>query len=742
MSKERESYIRRISAFTQDTDIRKECLVQYDEKEKLQMRLAEYGKSLDAQTVLYREMEKMHREDVRKMAECEKRESAAVRKMEEMSLAVKELRTCHAEAVQEQDRLRRENEALRSENLLLKDEKETLTGQLIEAVNSGKRMQERLEEKEEENHQMRDRIRRLQEQIGLSNKDRFGATTEKTSKIFDENTEEDPLREDVEELSGEEVDGQAEQDCKKDAAGEQGTGYSAALALELLEKALCGKEEKEGEKPKNKKTEKEKKPWKRSGIYDGISDHVDYYNYDFDELDRLYGAGNYRIISFTEKRTIRETRPHNYVYHEYKPVIQTWDDSGEGLICYERCDTNLYPHSFLSDSLFASICLKRYGMSLPLFRIEEEYRSRGVALSRKTMCNWIIHFGLDIFAPVYDRLVKELKEHCLVQQCDETTWRLVIWPEEDDPEQTKKNGSRGYVWAHTSGEFKEGHRVIVYSFEKTRNAEHLRKYIGRLVMYLVSDAYSGYSALEKERGGLLSVCNCWMHCRRMWAKAVLVMEQGIEEIPVEQLAECMPVRGLLLSNEIFQADTPLKDLPADERKKRRTAEVAPRVETFFEYVHGIDLEDPAVSGKLREAVIYSLNQEKRLRVFLEDGNIPLDNGYVERCIKPVALSRKNSLFSYSILGAECSMIMYSLVETAKANGADVYTYIKYLTNEMPKHQEDTDYTFLEEMLPWSAEYTAYERAEKASHADERVPESNAPPSGVKWKQKHSQSDVA
>ena len=495
---------------------------------------------------------------------------------------------------------------------------------------------------------------------------------------------------------------------------------------------------KKGSGRKNRKPEeRERSSWKRSSIFDGIRDRVDHYNYDPEELDRRYGKGNYRIISFTEKRTLRETRPHNYIFHEYKPVLLVKQPDGSEVIVTEPCDSNLYPHSFFSDSVFASVCMKRYEMSLPLYRIESEYRSRGVRLSRKTMSNWILHFGLGVFGLVYDGLVSELKENCPVQQCDETTWRLVIWPEEDDPEIQKKNGSKGYVWAHTSGEFTIGHRIVVYSFEKSRSAEHLRRYIGQLVMYLVSDAYSAYSALEKEREGLLEVCNCWMHCRRAWAKAVLVMEPGMNELTLEELQECPEVKGLLLANAVFKADTPLKNLTAEERGERRQKEVAPKVEDFCTFVHGIDMEAPWVDGKLKEAVIYSLNQEERLKKFLADGNIPIDNGYVERAIKPVALSRRNSLFSYSIDGAECSMIMYSLVETARANGADSYTYIKYLTNEMTKHLDDTDRSFLEDMYPWSAAYVEYEKKEKESHADECVPVSNEPPPGVRWRPKSS-----
>ena len=83
-------------------------------------------------------------------------------------------------------------------------------------------------------------------------------------------------------------------------------------------------------------------------------------------------------------------------------------------------------------------------------------------------------------------------------------------------------------------------------------------------------------------------------------------------------------------------------------------------------------------------------------------------------------------------GAKCNAIIHSVVETAKANGADVYTYLKYILSEVPKHLDGKDREFLAEMMPWSAAYRAYEKQELLNHADERVPESNTPPAGLNF----------
>ena len=96
----------------------------------------------------------------------------------------------------------------------------------------------------------------------------------------------------------------------------------------------------------------------------------------------------------------------------------------------------------------------------------------------------------------------------------------------------------------------------------------------------------------------------------------------------------------------------------------------------------IDLKNPLFSEKLKDEVHFSLNQEKYLRRFLTDGSIPIDNGIAELCVKPVALYRRNSLFSFSVKGTESMVTVFSLIETARANGADPFYNLKYLMKQM------------------------------------------------------------
>ena len=151
---------------------------------------------------------------------------------------------------------------------------------------------------------------------------------------------------------------------------------------------------------------------------------------------------------------------------------------------------------------------------------------------------------------------------------------------------------------------------------------------------------------------------------------------------------------------IYKAEEALKELTAEERYDRRQREVKPLVEAYFAWVHEQD-SATILSQKTRDGLNYSINQEKYLKVFLEDGNIPIDNSATERAIRPFTIGRANWHIIDTIHGADASATIYSLVETAKANKLKIYEYLKHLLTEIPKHMNDTSMDFLEDMLPWS-----------------------------------------
>lgn len=124
------------------------------------------------------------------------------------------------------------------------------------------------------------------------------------------------------------------------------------------------------------------------------------------------------------------------------------------------------------------------------------------------------------------------------------------------------------------------------------------------------------------------------------------------------------------------------------------------MDAFFAYLKQNEAS-VAKNGKTREAFTYALNQERYLRVFLKDGEIPMDNNASERAIRGFCIGKKNWEMIDTIHGATSSAIIYSIAETAKANNLKPYDYFEYLLTEIPKHVEDKNTSFLEELLPWS-----------------------------------------
>lgn len=147
-------------------------------------------------------------------------------------------------------------------------------------------------------------------------------------------------------------------------------------------------------------------------------------------------------------------------------------------------------------------------------------------------------------------------------------------------------------------------------------------------------------------------------------------------------------------------DNQFDDLPPDERLKQRQLVLKPKVDDFFAWVRTSLPKVPA-GGATAKALNYCLNQESYLRVFLSDPLIPMDNNRAEQAIRPFTLGRKNWVNMYSTRGAQSSAVLYSLVETAKANSLNVYEYFDYLLTELSAHADDPDPSFVEELLPWT-----------------------------------------
>ena len=453
------------------------------------------------------------------------------------------------------------------------------------------------------------------------------------------------------------------------------------------------------------------------------------FDYDIEELNRKYGEGNWRFAFWSERKTVERVRQTSYVKSVFKPIVSVGLDHQLIRPVWENA---LIPKSVASPSLLSELMVDWCRMFLPLYRQEMNEERFGFPLSRQRRSSWIGYVVRHYLLQVYLYLCGQLKEY-RYQQCDETYWQVVL--------DERKAGAKSFIWVHRSGELLPGPAIVAYCYEKTRGADHLRNfYAGILQMiYLTCDAYGAYPCFASETGGLMILTGCYMHCRRRFVEAALILK--LNNLTDDQIRELPEVKAVALIAEIYIADNALKGLPADMRQKQRQESVLPKVNVFFDFIRTIDLNDPLVSDKLRDAVQYALNQEENLRKFLDDGNIPLDNGATERSVRPVAQFRRNSLFSFTTSGAEVMVVIFTLIETAKANQADPYYYLKYLLEQMPQHLYDRgkESEYMPDLMPWSQWYRSYEADEKEKLVKAQAPPGNEKPRTPRKRDKVVQS---
>lgn len=339
--------------------------------------------------------------------------------------------------------------------------------------------------------------------------------------------------------------------------------------------------------------------------------------------------------------------------------------------------------SAVSPSIAAAVMNGKYVNAVPLYRLEQEFARYGLSITRQNMANWMIRLGEEYLAVLYDYLHEKLYDYHVIQ-ADETP---VLVNRDGRPA-----GSKSYMWVYRSGHLYQDKQIVLYDYHKTRNSSHPKEFLKDYSGICVTDGYQVYHKMENEREDL-RIAGCWVHARRRFDEAMNVL-------PKEQQKKSDAYLVMKQIQAIYREEGKLKELSADERLEQRQLVVKPLVDALFVYLKKQNPSVPA-TGQLRKAYTYILNQEKYLRVFLEDGEVPIDNNASERAIRGFCIGKKNWQMIDSINGAKASAIIYSITETAKANNLKPYDYFEHILNEMPKHMDDSDRSFLEDLLPWS-----------------------------------------
>lgn len=365
--------------------------------------------------------------------------------------------------------------------------------------------------------------------------------------------------------------------------------------------------------------------------------------------------------------------------------------SGEPKFLKGETPSYLLRGSIVTASLESAIITAKFANAQPFRRIEKDFAQNGVAISEQNMASWTIKCSERYLSRLFDYLHILLNRHHVLQT-DETTVEVT--------NDGRKAGSKSYMWVYRTAKYERDHPIVLYDYQKTRSHEHPLKFLEGFHGTLVCDAYPGYKTMSQKTEDIV-LAECWAHVRRKFSD---VVKASVGHPDRSRIAS----DALQLIAAIFHAEGKLQDLSPKDRQRKRRIKVRPLVDVFFTWVHRTAADETILlTGDTYDAIQYCINQEKHLRVFLENGEVPIDNNCTEGSIRGFTVGRKNWMMINTIAGARASAVIYSLVETARANNLHIYNYFEYLLTELPKLKEfasaEEETKAMDRLLPWSEE---------------------------------------
>lgn len=334
-----------------------------------------------------------------------------------------------------------------------------------------------------------------------------------------------------------------------------------------------------------------------------------------------------------------------------------------------------------TEGTLAHVTVAKYADHCPLYRQAQILARSGIHLDRSTLAGWVgkvaFHLG-----PVVDRLAENLKQSTKLFM-DETTAPVL------DP--GKKRTKTGYLWALARDNRRWGGADppgVVYFYAPGRGGEHAEEFLKGFDGILQIDGYPGYNRLtmlSRTGGDPIKVAHCWAHARR---KLREVFDRDGSEIAAE---------GLRRIAEFYEIEADICGISPGQRLSARNARTAPLVEDLGKWLAEVRSRVSAKS-RLGEKLGYIHRHWDGLQTFLADGRVEIDSNAVENLVRPIALNRKNALFAGHDEGGRAWGRIASLIETAKINGVEPFTYVKAILEAIahghPNHRID-------ELLPWN-----------------------------------------
>lgn len=337
----------------------------------------------------------------------------------------------------------------------------------------------------------------------------------------------------------------------------------------------------------------------------------------------------------------------------------------------------IFPKSIATPSLLAHIITAKFVDGLPLYRQEPQFERMGIPLGRGTLAIWAIRLGGTLLVP----LINLLNEHLLAEaviHCDET--RLQVLKSDKAPT------ADHWMWVRCAGP--PGRRIVLFDYDPSRGGAVPLRLLEGCKGTLVTDGYGAYDGAAQLLK--LSHAGCMAHCRRYFEDARKAgTDHSHAKVALEFIGQLSRIE-----RPLWERDHPCS--PA-ERLAVRQEHSAPIMAQFHAWLEALA---PKVlpESRLGKAINYALGQWPKLEMFLSHGEVPLTNNRCENAIRPFVIGRKGWLFTDTVPGAVASANLYSLVETAKANGLEPFAYFSRLLERLPQLKTVEDF---EAVLPWN-----------------------------------------
>lgn len=333
------------------------------------------------------------------------------------------------------------------------------------------------------------------------------------------------------------------------------------------------------------------------------------------------------------------------------------------------------PKSNASADFLAMLLTTKYVDGLPLARFENVLERHGASVPRQTLARWAIGASR-LLQPLHNLMRDALFDGAVIHM-DETVVQVL-------KEAQRKATSTSYMWVQTGGP--PDKPVVLFDYDPSRSAEVPLRLLSGYRGYLMTDGYTGYTKLAKADG--VEHLVCFAHVRRRFVEAVRVQPKGKRGRADDAVD---------LIGKLYGIERQYKDATDAQRLLARQQLSVPALAALKAWMEKT-LPTVVPSSALGKALAYLQKYWSRLERYTERGDLPIDNNRCENAIRPFVVGRKAWLFSDTPAGAHASALIYSLVETAKANGLEPYTWLRRVMRSLPMAKTVDE---VEALLPWN-----------------------------------------